>query len=170
MLTILQDLRYGLRMLARSPGFTAIAIITLALGIGANTAIFSVVEGVLLSPLPYAQPGRLVNIYESNPHFNQMSVSYLNFKDWQRDARSFESMAAYQYADYNLTSPGQPEHTAGKNVSAGFFSLLGVKLRLGRDISSQEDQQGGAPVAIISNSLWQARLGRSPDAVGEVVK
>ncbi len=167
---IIQDVRYGLRMLSRSPGFTAVAVITLALGIGANTAIFSVVEGVLLSPLPYAQPDRLANVYESNAHFDQMSVSYLNFKDWRRDARSFESMAAYQYADYNLTSPGQPEHTEGKNVSAGFFSLLGVKLRLGREFSPQEDQQGGAPVAIISNSLWEKRFGGSPNAVGEVVK
>jgi predicted permease len=170
MATLTQDLRYGLRILSRSPGFTVVAVLTLALGIGANTAIFSVVEGVLLSPLPYAQPDRLANVYESNSHFDRMSVSYLNFKDWQRDAQSFESMAAYQFADYNLTSPGQPEHTEGKNVSAGFFSLLGVKLRLGREFAPQEDQQGGAPVAIISSSLWEKRFGGSRNAVGEVAK
>ncbi|MGH9395867.1 MAG: ABC transporter permease, partial [Terriglobia bacterium] len=167
--TLLQDLKFGLRMLARNPGFTAVAIITLALGIGANTAIFSVVEGVMLAPLPYAHPNRLLKVYESNPHFIKMSISYLNFKDWQRDARSFESMAAYRWQDFNLASPGTPAHVNGKTVSGGFFSTLGVKLRLGREFSAQEDQQGGAPVAMISNSLWQKRFGGSADALGRVM-
>src|SRR5712692_595271 len=120
--TLLQDLRYGMRMLAKNPGFTAVAVLTLALGIGANTAIFSVVEGVLLAPLPYGQPDRLVAIWERNPRYSHVWISYPNFLDWQRSARSLDEMVAFAWQGYDLTSPGTPAHLAGKPISAGFFT------------------------------------------------
>src|SRR6185437_268883 len=108
--TVLQDLRFGLRMLLRSPGFTAVAVLTLAIGISANTAIFSVINGVLLNPLPYPEPNRLVMLYDQSQSFNQMSVSYLNFQDWRRNSKSFEHMAAFRPADFNLTQVEEPDH------------------------------------------------------------
>ncbi len=167
--TLLQDLKYGVRMLTKNPGFTAVAVLTLALGIGANTAMFSVVEGVLLAPLPYDQPDRLVAIWESNPRFSHVWISYPNFRDWQRNARSFQQMVAFRWQGYDLTSPGPPAHLDGKPISAGFFATLGVRLALGRDFTPQEDRQGGAPVVIISNRLWRDRFGRSPEALGKSV-
>src|ERR1700734_1183967 len=115
--TLLQDLRYGARTLRKNPGFAAIALLTLALGIGANTAIFSVVQGVLLSPLPYNQPNRLVVIMESNPRYAHVWVSYPNFQDWQRHAQSFLRMAAFRQQGYDLASPGTPEHVDGSAVT-----------------------------------------------------
>lgn len=166
--TLIQDLRYGLRMLRKSPGFTAIAVVTLALGIGANTAMFSVVDGVLLAPLPYSQPDRLVVIWENNLHFKHtVWPSYPNFQDWRRSAGSFQQMAALRWQNYDLTSPGTPEHALGKNVSADFFTTLGVELTLGRNFSQQEDQRGGAPVVIVSNSFWRNRFGGDPQALGK---
>ena len=163
------DVRYALRTLRKNPGFTAVAVLTLALGIGANTAMFSVVEGVLLAPLPYFQPDRLVMVLESNLRFPQDSISYPNFLDWQRDSRSFQRMAAYAWQGYNLTNPGTPEHLDGKNISSGFFSTLGVELTLGREFSPQEDHRGGAPVVIISNRLWRSRFGSSRQALGKTL-
>ncbi len=167
--TLMQDVRYGLRQLRRSPGFTAVAVLTLALGIGANTAIFSVVEGVLLAPLPYLQPDRLVVIWESNPRFPHTSIDYPNFQDWQREARSFERMTAFGWKTFDLTGPGPSEHVEGKEIAAGFFAILGVKLALGRDFSTEEDQQGGAPVVIVSDRLWKNRLAGSSAALGKIV-
>jgi predicted permease len=168
--TLIQDLIYGLRLLRKSPGFTAIAVVTLALGIGANTAMFSVVDGVLLASLPYSQPDRLVVIWENNLHFKHtVWPSYPNFQDWQRSAASFQQMAALRWQDYDLTSPGTPEHSLGENVSANFFTTLGVQLALGRDFSQQEDQRGGAPVVIVSNRLWKNRLSASAQELGKPV-
>ncbi|MFZ3247123.1 MAG: ABC transporter permease [Candidatus Acidiferrales bacterium] len=165
-----QDVKYGLRMLAKAPGFTAVAVLTLALGIGANTAMFSVVDGVMLAPLPYAQPDRLVVIWENNLHFkHHVWASYPNFQDWQRSAGSFEQMAALRWQDFDVTSPGAPEHLQGENVSADFFAMLGVNLALGRNFSPQEDQRGGAPVVIISSSFWRNRFGGNPQALGKPV-
>lgn len=166
---LVQDLHYGMRMLVKDPAFTAVAVLTLALGIGANTAIFSVVEGVLLAPLPYGQPDRLVAIWESNPRFPHVWISYPNFRDWQREAHSFEHLVAFTWQDFDLTSPGTPEHLDGKPISAGFFATLGVKPMLGRDFSPQEDEHGGAPVVIISNRLWRNRFDSSPTALGKIV-
>ncbi len=166
--TLWSDVRYALRVLRKNPGFASIAILALALGIGANTAIFSVVEGVLLAPLPYHEPDRLVLLLESNERFPQDSISYPNFQDWQRDARSFEQMAAFMLDQgFDLTGPGSPEHVAGNRISSGFFSTLGVQLTLGREFSPQEDRPGGAPVAIISNRLWRNRFAGRPQALGE---
>jgi predicted permease len=163
-----QDLRYATRTLRKSPGFTLVAILTLALGIGANTAMFSVVRGVVLAPLPYFQPDRLVMLLESNQRFSRDAISYPNFVDWQRSARSFELMAAIMlHQGYDLSVPGSPEHLDGVEVTAGFFSTLGVAPSLGREFSPQEDQRGGTPVVIISNRLWRNRFGASPEALGK---
>ena len=167
--TLWQDIRFGLRMLWKNPGFATVAILTLGLGIGANTAMFSVVEGVLLATLPYPNAGRLVTIWESNSRFPIDSISYPNFRDWQRTATMFERMAAIVWQSYDLSSPGTPEHLDGAEVSAGFFNTLGIKFPLGRDFEPAEDTRGGAPVVIISDALWHERFGRNPDVLGKTV-
>jgi len=166
-----QDIRHGFRMLRKSPGFTAVAILTLALGIGANSAIFSIVQGVLLAPLPYSQPDRLVLIREYNRTLKHpVWVSHPDFLDWQRGSRSFQQMAGQGGSDdYNLTSPGTPERLEGRTISSGFFSTLGVNLALGHEFSPQEDKHGGAPVIIISDRLWRERFHGSADALGKSV-
>jgi predicted permease len=167
--SIWADIKYALRQLVCSPGFALAAILTLTLGIGANTAVFSLVQGVLLAPLPYAQPDRLVMVWESNPRFAHVAVSYPNFRDWQRAARSFERMAALRWNSYDLTNPGTPEHLDGMEISSGFFSTLGVKLGLGREFSPQEDQHGGAPSVILSNHLWRSRFNADREVLGKSV-
>ena len=143
--TILQDLRYGVRMLAKSPGFTSIAILTLALGIGANTALFSVVNGVLLNPLAYPQSGQLVAIYGESTGFANAPINYMNFLDWQRDTQSFSSMAMYRNQDYNFIGTGEAERLTGYMISADFFSTLGQRPILGRIFRSEDDRVGAAP-------------------------
>jgi len=168
--TLWQDLLFAARMLRRSPGFTTVAVLTLALGIGANTAMFSVVEGVLLAPLPYSHADRLVVVWENNLHFKQVVwPSYPNFKDWQGSARSFQRMAAVRWRHYDLASPGSPEHLLGAGISSSFLDTLDVKLPFGRNFSLQEDQRGGAPVVIISNDLWRNRFGGNPQTPGKAV-
>jgi predicted permease len=165
-----QDIHYGLRILRKSPGFTAVAVLTLALGIGANTAIFSVVQGVLLAPLPYSEPERLVVVWQYNQTLKHpISVSYPDFLDWQRDAHLFQQMAAFDWQDRDLTSPGRPEHLAGKEISSGFLSTLGVKPILGREFSPEEDKHGGPPVVIISSRLWRNRFAANTAALGKSV-
>ncbi|MBZ5514175.1 MAG: ABC transporter permease [Acidobacteriia bacterium] len=164
---LIQDVRYGLRMLAKNPGFTAVAVLTLALGIGANTAIFSVVNGVLLRPLPYPEPDRLVRIYERSAQFNVMSVAYPNFLDWERTNRSFAGLAAYRGESFNFTGTGQPEQIPGAVVAANFFSVLDVKPLLGRTFTSDEDRQGANPVAMVSEGLWKRRFGSSTAVLGK---
>jgi hypothetical protein len=129
---LLHDLRYGLWMLAKNPGFTAAAVLTLALGIGANTAMFSVVNGVLLNPLPYWQPDRLVALYSRTTDDPRSSISYPNFLDWVRDNRSFSALAAFRADDFNLTGMGEPERVPAEMISASFFPLLGVNPVIGR--------------------------------------
>jgi predicted permease len=163
----LQDVRYALRQLRRSPGFTAVALVTLALGIGANTAIFSVVEGVVLAPLHYFQPDRLVMVWGNNPRFPRVWNSYPNFQDWQRSARSFEQMASFREQGVDLAFPGTPSHLGRKQISSGFFNTLGVALALGREFTPQENQRGGAPVALISYRLWKEQFARSAEVIGK---
>src|SRR6202453_229306 len=168
--TLFQDLRYGLRMLVKSPGFTAIIVATLALGIGANTALFSVVNGVLLNPLPYPRSAQLVAIYQKDPGMDQAPVSYLNFLDWQRANKSFSSMAIYHHEDYNLTGSAQAERVNGLMVSAGFLATLGIHPSLGRDLRSEDDHIGAAPVAMLSDGFWHRRFGASPDIIGKSIE
>ncbi len=163
----LQDLRFGLRMLRKNSGFAAIAILTLALGIGANTALFSVVNGVLLNPLPYEQPDRLVAIYARSAEIEHSTFSYPNFLDWRRENHSFSALAGFRALDFNLTGMGDAERLPADMVSASFFSLLGVKPIAGRLFTEQEDQVGAEPVALISEGLWRRKFGSSPEAVGK---
>ena len=167
--TFLFDLRYGLRMLAQSPVFTAIAVLTLALGIGANTALFSVVNGVLLNPLAYPHSDQLVAIYEKTAGYDTAPIEYLNFLDWQRDSRSFSSMAAYRNEDYNFIGNGEGERLSGYMISAGFFDTLGVAPVLGRTFRTDDDQLGAAPVVILSGGFWKRKFGSSPDIVGKPI-
>jgi predicted permease len=168
--TFRQDFRYALRMLAKAPGFTAIAIVTLALGIGATTSIFSVVDGVLLNPLPYDHPENLVAIYSGVNDLDRSSISYPNFLDWVRDNRSFSQMAAFRQDDFDLTGMGQPQRVAVEMISANFFSVLGVKPVLGRSFEAKEDQIGAPPVAMISGGMWAAKFGASRDIVGRTME
>jgi putative ABC transport system permease protein len=167
--TLWADVRYALRMLRRNPGFATVAILTLALGIGANTAIFSVFRGVVLAPLQYRDPNRLVAVFQSNPHSPRASLSGLDFQDWRRTATSFEQMAGIRWHDVNLTGPGTPERLTGYAVSSGLFQTLGVPLALGREFSLGEDRVGGPPVAIINDRLWRERFGRDPQVVGKTI-
>jgi predicted permease len=167
---VMEDLRYGLRQLWRNPGFAVVAILTLALGIGANTAIFSVLDGVVLSSLPYREPDRLVLVLFYNRALKYPTyLSYPDFLDWQRSSRSFEQIAAYTPRGFDLTSPGTPEHVDGNEVSSNFFGTLGVMLAMGREISREEDRFGGTPAAVISNRLWQDRFGGNPAALGKPI-
>ncbi len=167
MTTLWQDLRYGARMLLRSPGVTVVAVLALALGIGANTAIFSVVNGVLLRPLPYEEPDRLVRLSEDSPQVPQMSISYPNFLDWQEQNKVFDGIAAMQFQSMNLTGADEPERLAGRNVSANFFAVLGVRPLLGRAFAPEEDRPGASRVCVLSNGLWQRRFGSDPNLVGK---
>jgi putative ABC transport system permease protein len=164
-----QDIRYGARMLRRSPGFAVIAILTLALGIGANTALFSVVNGVLLNPLPYPQSGQLAAIYGKTLGVYRGPITYLNFLDWQRDTRTFSSMAMYRNQDYNFIGKGEAERLSGYMISAGFFSTLGVQPVLGRTFRADDDRVGAAPVVILSGGFWERKFGSSPDIVGKSI-
>ncbi len=166
---LFQDLRYGIRMMAKNPAFTAVAVITLALGIGANSAIFSVVNGVLLQPLPYKDPGRLVAVGESTPQFEMMSLSFPNLVDWKEQNRSFEGLAAFNWEDDNLTGIGEPEHLPGKRVTADFFTVFGIPPVLGREFESKEDRLGAGLVVMISGGLWKRRFGSSPDVIGKSI-
>jgi len=165
--TLLQDIRYAVRTLAKSPGFAAIVILTLALGIGANAALFSVVNGVLLNPLAYPHSGQLTAIYEKNAGSEQGPISYLNFLDWERETQTFSSMAIYRHQDYNFTSQGQAERLNGFMVSAGFFPTLGVNPILGRFFNVNDDRVGAGPVVVLSSGFWKRRFGASPDVVGK---
>jgi len=167
--TFVKDLRYGLRIMAKNPGFTAVAVLTLALGIGANTTLFSVVNGVLLNRLPYPQPNRLIALYSRTPDSPRWSISYPNFLDWVRENRSFSALAAYREEDYNLTGMGEPERVSGEMVSATFFPVLGVNPVLGRTFLPEEDQVGARPVVLISGGLWKRKFGSAPDAVGKTL-
>jgi predicted permease len=156
-------------MLAKSPWFTAVAVLTLALGIGANTAIFSVVNGVLLQPLPYPDPGRLVDVDERVPQFEWASFSYPNLRDFREQSRSFERLAGFNWQDCNLTGVGEPEHLSGKRVTASFFSVFGIPPVLGRNFDPNEDRLGANHVVMISEGLWRQRLGSSPDTIGKAI-
>src|SRR2546422_9737158 len=165
--TLWQDIRYAVRMMGKNLGVTGIVVVVLALGIGANTAIFSVVNAALLRPLPYADPDRLVRLSEDSPNVPQMSISYPNFLDWREQNKVFSGIAAMQFRSLNLTGKDEPERLAGRAVSAELFDVLGVKPALGRGFAPEEDRQGANPVAIISNGLWQRRFGSDPTIINQ---
>jgi len=169
MVTLWQDLRYGVRMLVRSPCFTAVAVLTLALGIGANTALFSIVNGVLLNPLPYPSPTQLVEVAAKAPPFSESSVSYPNFLDCVRENHSFEALAAYRQNDFNLTGSGEVERVKATQVSASFFPLLGVKPLIGRNFTAEEDKRRAAPVVMLSGGFWKTKFGGSPEILGKTL-
>jgi predicted permease len=166
----LRDVRYAVRSLRKTPGYAVAAILTLALGIGANTAIFSALDGIVLKPLPYRHPERLVIVLLFNRSLNYSTyLSYPDFLDWQRNAHSFTQMAAFKPAGFDLSHPGSPEHIAGYEVSSGFFNTLGVNLALGHSFSAADDRIGGMPAAVISHRLWQQRFRGSSAAIGQSI-
>lgn len=167
--TLWQDLRYGLRILGKSPSFAIAAVLTLALGIGANTAIFSVVYGVLLDPLPYHDPSRLILLNETTPRVGMVSVSDPDFLDWRSQSTTFSQLAAVHEVGFNLSGISQPESISGEAVCPNFLSLLGVHPFLGRDFDASEERSGAAPVVILSFPLWQSHFGSDPAAVGRTV-
>jgi putative ABC transport system permease protein len=170
MQTLCQDLRYGARMLMKNPGFTLIAVLTLALGISANTAIFSVVNGVLLRRLPYADPDRLVMIWEDPGGNPRNFVNPRNFADWSEQNQSFEQVAAINVGNVNLTGRGEPERLINASVSASFFSILRVNAAHGRVFLPEEDKPGAAGVAVISHGLWVRGFGADPDLIGQSIE
>jgi putative ABC transport system permease protein len=171
MQTLIQDLRYGVRMLLKRPGFTVIAVLTLALGIGANTAIFSVVHALLLKPLPYQEPDRLVMLSEKSltgqdGEYPRWILSYPNFTDWRERAQSFEGMASIRPTSFNLTGVDRPLLAWGRTVSWNFFQLLGVQPQLGRLFAKEDGQYGAARTAVISNGMWREQFGGDAGVIG----
>src|SRR5262245_17363468 len=173
MQTLWQDLRYGARMLLKKPGLTLIAVITLALGVGANTAIFSVVNAVLLQPLPFRDSGRLALLWSTNSKDGnpQQPHSFLDFNDLKQQSGSFSEIAAASSLWLLVLSGGaEPEQIQGQYVSAGLFPMLGVAPQQGRVFLPEEDQPNGAPAVIISDSLWRRYFGGDPGVVGKTLK
>ncbi|MGD0221886.1 MAG: ABC transporter permease [Terriglobia bacterium] len=166
MSTLIQDLKYGLRMLAKNPGFTAVAVITLALGIGANTAIFSFVDAVLLKPLPFSHPERMVMVWEKPPDGGRNVVSTLNFLDWKNQNTAFEAMAAQGGATMTLTGADQPVMLRVGLVSAPYFNIFGAEPLLGRTFAPDEDQPGKQHEAVLSHRVWENRFGADPGIIG----
>src|SRR5256886_9205304 len=152
--TFWQDIRYAVRMMGKNLSVTAIVVVVLALGIGANAAIFSVVNAALLRPLPYADPDKLVRLSEDSPNVPQMSISYPNFLDWREQNKVFSGIAAMQFRSLNLTGRDEPERLAGRGESAGLFDVLGVEPALGRSLPADEDRPGAKPRCLISHGFW----------------
>ena len=166
-----QDFKYGVRALAKAPGFTFVAVAALAIGIGANTAIFSVVDGTLVRPLPYDSPDRLVSIFTVDPAGgdDRMGVSYGDFLDWQRQTRTFESLATLSYWTFNLTGRNIPERILGIRASGNLFSVLGVQPLVGRTFTAKDDVPDGENVVVLSYGLWQRLFGGERAVVGRSV-
>ncbi|HKG48694.1 MAG TPA: ABC transporter permease [Pyrinomonadaceae bacterium] len=167
--TIWQDIRFGVRMLVKNPGVTVVVIIALALGIGANTAIFSVVNAVLIRPLPYHESERLVFLNEKSPVLDEMSISYPNFLDWRAHNQTFEKMGVYNRASYNLTGAGEAERIITGQMSADLFSVLRVNPLHGRVFTNEEDKPGGTPVVVLSYGLWQRRFGGQTSILNQAI-
>ncbi len=169
--TLLQDVRYALRLLRKSPGFTAVAILTLALGIGANTAVFSVVDATLLRPLHFMNPSSLVMMWENGPgRLSRFPASAPDLFDWEEQNHCFSGMAAFTEQPMNLTGADQPEQVNVEQVSPSFFSVLGVRPILGRGFSKGEDQPGKSNVAILSYNLWESQFGGDPNIIGKAIQ
>ena len=167
MIGLLQDLRYAVRQFMKTPGLTILVIITIALGVGANTALFSVVNGVLLNPLPYPEPDQLVALRESKPNFEWGTIPYPTFRDWQKDNHTFSSIAVWRGYAFSLTGAGEAEQVNAQFVSSDFFPILGVKPLLGRSFLAGEDEIGAAPIAVISEGLWRRKFASAPDILSK---
>ncbi len=167
--TFLQDIRFGCRMLRKNPGFATVAILTLALGIGANTAIFSVVNAVLIRPLPFAQPERLVRIFEKNDKLNlqQFGNSVLNYLSWKEQQQSFDKMGLIGFATLSLTGNGEPEQFNATMISPSLMPMLGIQPLVGRGFREDEENPGSPAVVLISEGLWKRRFGADPSLVGK---
>ena len=164
---LLQDASYALRTLQKKPGFAAVALLTLALGSGATTVMFTLINGVLLKPLSYPEPERLVTLHEQTEKYGgEWSFSYFNFVDCKRESRSLSPMAAWRSGGGTVSEPGEAQYVAGRQISADLFSVLGIHLPRGRAILPREDRPGGTPVVIISDRLWQRLYGGNPEAIG----
>src|SRR5258705_11359623 len=169
MRSALYDVRYAIRLLVRSPGFTLVAALTLALGIGANTAIFSVVHGVLLKPLPYPEPDRLIRVFEeAQPDVPEFPVSPASFLEFRAQTRAFEAIAAYERSDLQLGGD-RPEQLRAMRVTSGFFHLLGYQPQLGREFTTADERPAAPAVAILSHALWTRRFGADRAIVGTTV-
>jgi predicted permease len=162
-----QDWQFGVRMLAKSPGFASVAILTLALGIGANTALFSVVNGVLLNPLPYPEPEQLFTLHESKPNFEAGSISFLNFQDWRKENTTFSMMGISRGYSFSLTVTGEAEQVRTELISTDFLPMLGVKPVMGRLFEEGEDQFGAGPIVIISAGFWNRKFASAQDVLGK---
>ena len=168
--TLAQDLRYGWRTLRKSPAFAAAALFTLALGIGANTAMFSVVYGILLRPLPFRDAARLIVLRETTPKIGDVSVSYPNFQDWRAQSHTFSEMAAVASVGFNMAGGTQPENIRGLAVSPNFLSMAGIEPVIGRGFTRDEEKAGTAPVLLLSYALWQSRFGGDRAVIGRTIR
>jgi putative ABC transport system permease protein len=168
--TFWHDLRYGFRTLGRSPGFLAVAVLTLALGIGANTAIFSVVDAVLLRPLPFRAPDQLVALFETESAAGSYPLTGADYLDWRSQNQTFEDMATYSYQEsFNASGAGEPERAVVVEAQSNFFSMLGVEPMIGRAFLNGEDQAGRNHVAVLSYGFWQRHFGGDKSALGKAV-
>src|SRR3954463_14036137 len=167
MTTLWQDIRYGVRMLLKNPAVTFNVILALALGIGANTAIFSVVNAVLLQPLPFEAADRLVFLNETSKSMDEISISYPNFTDWRNQNHVFEKIGVYNRNSYNLTGNGEAGRILTAQISADLFAALRAKPLIGRVFTNDEDKPGAAPVVLLSYPLWQRRFGGQPGIVNQ---
>jgi len=170
--SIWQDIRFGARSLVRRPGFSLTAIVTLAIGIGANVAIFTLLHAFLLNPLPFREPDELVHIYASLPEYGigHITCSYPDYVDWRAEAESFAEMGAYDWGDFTLIAGDAPERFEGARVSYSLFPMLGIEMALGRSFTAADDMPGAPGTAIISHQLWQSRFGADPDILGRPVE
>ena len=171
MSALIQDIRYALRLMRRTPLFTAAVLLTVALAIAANTTIFSVVYAVLLKPLPYAEPNRILQVFEKNDRMNILNngASALNFKDWREQQRAFENIAGISFASYTLTGSAEPEQLAGNLISASLTQVLGVRPIVGRAFTRDEEKLGAPAVAMLGEGLWKRRFGADRGIIGRSI-
>src|SRR4051812_33331619 len=167
--TLRQDLRFAWRAYARAPGFTLLVVTTLALGIGASTAIFSIVNGILLRPLPFPEPAQLVWLSEGNAEGRSASLSWPDFLDWRARQHSFDGMAASRSGAFTLTGRGQAARVTSRTITSNFFSVVGVQPVLGRTFTAAEETAAGEPAVIVSHDLWRTRLGSDPAVLGHAL-
>src|SRR4051812_37314572 len=166
---MIADLRFALRQLRKTPGFTAVALLTLALGIGANTAIFSLVHSVLLRPLPYPDQGQLVILWEDEINFQQASIAWPDLLDWQKDNTAFTALGGYRRDNFTLTGQAEPEMLRGARTSAQFFEVVKLPVLRGRVFTADEDKAGAPALVVLGHALWQRKFGGRDDVLGQTL-